>query len=128
MSINSQMSSMSVSYFGDEMPIEQALDQVFTELIQHQNALHCYVRELCMMQDQDNDYIEGLKKVLKIHDNIDEMSDLFKELKSVCSQVLGKPPKEEKDEAKKIINDHKAERKKLKDAEKLVANSTNDST
>ena len=119
---------MSISHRGEEVPIEQALDQVFTELIQHQNALHCYVRELCMMQDQDNDYIEGLKKVLKIHDNIDEMSDLFKELKSVCSQVLGKPPKEEKDEAKKIINDHKAERKKLKDAEKLVANSTNDST
>ena len=126
MSINSQMSSMSISHRGEEVPIEQALDQVFTELIQHQNALHCYVRELCMMQDQDNDYIEGLKKVLTIHDNIDEMSDLFKELKSVCSQVLGKPPKEEKDEAKKIIDEHKVARKKLKDAEKLVADSTND--
>ena len=118
---------MSVSYCGDEMPIEQALDQVFTELIQHQNHLHCYTRELCMMGEQDNDYMEGLNKVLTIHDNIDEMSDLFKELKSVCSQVLGKPKKEEKEQAKKIIDDHKAERKKLKDAEKLVASSTNDS-
>ncbi len=127
MSISSQMSSMSVSYCGDEMPIEQALDQVFTELIQHPNHLHCYTRELCMMGEQDNDYMEGLKKVLTIHDNIDEMSDLFKELKSVCSQVLGKPKKEEKEQAKKIIDDHKAERKKLKDAEKLVASSTNDS-
>ncbi len=126
MSINSQMSSMSVSYCGDEMPIEQALDECFTELIQFQNHLHCHVRELCMMAEQDNDYITGLKKVLTIHDTIDQTSDLFKELKSVCSQVLGKPKKEEKDQAKKIIDDHKVARKKLKDAEKLVADSTND--
>ena len=129
MSISSQMSSMSVSYCGSEIPIEQALDECFTELIQYQNHLHCYVRELCMMQEQDNDYIEGLNKVLTIHDTIDQTSDLFKELKSVCSQVLGKPPKEEKEQATKIIDDHKIARKKLKDAQKTaekLATSHND--
>ena len=124
-SISSSMSNMSVSYCGSEMPIEQALDECFTQLIEYQNHLHCYVRELCMMEEQDNSYMEGLAKVLVIHDNIDQTSELFKELKSVCSQVLGKPPKELKDEAKKMLDEHKEEKKRKKEAEKLATATVN---
>ena len=84
---------MSVSYCGDEMPIEQALDECFTELIQFQNHLHCHVRELCMMAEQDNDYITGLKKVLTIHDTIDQTSDLFKCLENLQKKKKTKQKK-----------------------------------
>ena len=123
-SISSSMSNMSVSYCGS-MPIEQALEECFNQLIEYQNHLHCYVRELCMMEEQDNSYMEGLAQVLVIHDNIDQTSELFKELKSVCSQVLGKPPKELKDEAKKMLDEHKEEKKRKKEAEKLATATVN---
>ena len=46
------------------------------------------------------------------------MSQLFSELKSVTKQIIGKPPAEIKDAMKKLINDHKAERKRVKEREK----------
>ena len=118
MSVSSTMSDMSVSYNGSEMPLSDALDECFTELQGFMNSTHCYVRELGAMGEQDNDYEEGLKKVLVIGDTIDSMSNLFKELKSVTKQVLGTPPKDEKEKMKKIINDHKDEKKRQKEIEK----------
>ena len=88
MSISSQMSDMSVSYCGSEVPLADALDQVFTELQGTLNSLHCATRTLAMMPDQDNDYLEELDQVLQISDGVDQMTELFKELKSVAKQVL----------------------------------------
>jgi hypothetical protein len=118
MSVSSASSNMSVSYAGSEIPLDQALDQCFLDLQQFMNSLHCNVRELSMMPDQNEEYELGLKKVLVIQDLIDNMTELFKELKSVTKQVIGAPPKEEKEAMKKIVDDHKAERKRAKDREK----------
>ena len=112
------MSNMSVSYQGNEIPLHEALDECFVELQGHLNHLHSYTRELAMMGDQDNDYEVELKQVLTIDDCIDEMSELFKDLKSVTKQIIGKPPKEEKERMKKLVDDHRAERKRMKDREK----------
>ena len=112
------MSNMSVSFCGNEIPLADALDECFVELQGHLNHLHSYTRELAMMGDQDNDYEVELKQVLTIDDCIDEMSELFKDLKSVTKQIIGKPPAEIKDAMKKLVEDHKAERKRIKEREK----------
>lgn len=120
MSICSNGSDMSVSMCGSEMPLSQALDEVFHGLQNNLSGAHACVRELAMMADRNEDYETNLRKVLEITDNIDEMNDLFKELKSVCSQVIGKPPAEEKVAMKKLIDDHKMKRKKVKDDLKIA--------
>jgi hypothetical protein len=119
MSTCSNISEMSVSYNGDELPLEIALDNCFRELIGYQNHLHCNVRELCQIEFQDQDYCCSLKKTLEIHDGIDEMNHLFKELKNVCSQILGKPSIDDKIEAKKILDEHKLLVNKRKELLKL---------
>ena len=118
MSVSSAMSTQSVSFCGSEIPLDQALDECFVQLQGTLNGLHCYTREIAMMADQDADYIEGLKKTLEISESIDEMVALFTELKSVVKQVIGKPDESEKAEAKRIIDNHKLQKKIIKDKEK----------
>ena len=116
MSQASNMSMASVSYCGSEMPLGEALDECFTELRGTLNSLHCYTREIGMMAEQDNDYLTGLKKSIQISDGVDEIMVLFTELKSVVKQVIGKPSDdEEKTEAKKILDQHKLNKKLAKD-------------
>ena len=112
------MSNMSVSYCGSEIQLADAIDECFLSLQSHLNHLHSYTREVAMMGDRNEDYEVELKQVLIIHDTIDDMSCLFSELKSVVKQVIGKPPAEIKDAMKKLMDDHKAERKRMKDREK----------
>ena len=121
MSQCSQMSMASVSYCGSEMPLSQALDECFTELRGTLNSLHCYTREIGMLAEQDADYLEGLRKSLQISDGVDEIMVLFTELKSVVKQVIGKPgDDEEKTEAKRIIDQHKLNKKIAKDNAKVL--------
>jgi hypothetical protein len=108
----------SVSYCGSEIPLEQALDACFLDLQGFMNNLHCHVRELASMPEQDDDFMLELAKGLVINDTIDDMSDLFKELKSVVKQIIGNPPTELKQEAKKLADDSKAARKRSKEIEK----------
>ena len=109
---------MSVSYCGSEIPLEQALDACFLDLQGFMNGLHCHVRELAAMSEQDDDFMVALAKGLVINDTIDNMSDLFKELKSVVKQIIGNPPSELKQQAKKLADDVKAARKRSKELEK----------
>ena len=118
MSVSSQASNMSVSYCGSEIPLEQALDACFLDLQGFMNGLHCHVRELAAMSEQDDDFMVALAKGLVINDTIDNMSDLFKELKSVVKQIIGNPPSELKQQAKKLADDAKAARKRSKELEK----------
>jgi len=120
MSVCSNKSMMSVSYCGTEMDLETALDECFRGLQENLNGAHSAVRSLAMMPEQDNDYSEMLKQTLQIHDLIDDMNSLFKELKLVTSQVIGSPHKDEKVAMKKIVDDHKAARKKEKDDIKVA--------
>ena len=110
-SVASAMSAMSVSFQGSEMPLEGALDEVFLQMQEHVNGIHCATREFVGMFDQDDDYLLELGKTLEIHDAIDDIAELFKELKSVLKQCLGKPPAELKAQAKAKVDAHKAARK-----------------
>jgi gas vesicle protein len=118
MSVSSTSSIQSVSYQGSEIPLEEALDSCFLDLQGFMNGLHCHVRELAGMSEQDDDFMVSLAKGLVINDTIDNMQDLFKELKSVVKQIIGNPPKELKQEAKKLADDAKEARKRAKELEK----------
>ena len=96
MSVSSARSSMSVSYCGSEVALEEALDDVFQKLQQHLNDAHCAVRSMSMLEEQSMDEDEDFKEATKyddtIQDDVDGMIALFRDLKSISKQVLGKPP------------------------------------
>jgi hypothetical protein len=112
MSVSSAKSSMSVSYCGSEMPLEQALDDVFMKLQQHLNNSHCAVRSMAMLEDQSTDEESDFKDCVKyddiIQDDTSGMIELFKDLKNISKQVLGKPPNPE---MKAWYMHHQAQRK-----------------
>ncbi len=95
MSINSQMSQMSVSYNGSEVPLEAALDDCFKRLQASLNNTHMDTRALAMVAEQDADWTTACQYQVNITQYIDEMMMLFKELKKVVVQVRGKPANEE---------------------------------
>ena len=119
MSVSSARSSMSVSYCGSEMPLEQALDDVFQKLQQHLNNSHCAVRSMSMLEEQSMDEDEDFKEATKyddiIQDDVDGMIALFKDLKSISKQVLGKPPNPD---MKTWYANHQTQRKEEKKLEK----------
>lgn len=96
MSTCSNGSQISVSYFGEEMNFDTMLDNCFTQMQTYLNDLHCQVRELSMVDEQDSDYLVALDLYHSIVDNIDGLAELMSELKSVSKQVLGPCPKESK--------------------------------
>ena len=112
MSVSSAKSSMSVSYCGSELPLEEALDDVLQKLQQHLNNAHCAVRSMSMLEeqsmDEDSDFKEAAKYNDLIQDDTDGMIALFKELKSISKQVFGKPPNPE---MKAWYGYHQAQRK-----------------
>lgn len=116
MSQFSTVSSMSVSAFGDgEMNLGDALDRLFTELQEHMNGTHCATRSLAMSPDQDDDFKVCVEHEDSIIDSVDDMIELFKELKKIIPQVRGKP---KDDEEKTWWLAHKERRKIDKKLEK----------
>lgn len=100
MSVSSTGSNRSVSYAGVDMSLELALDDVFVKLQKHLNAAHCSVRSMAMLEDQsmddENDDFKTLARYDNvIQDDVSEMIELFKSLKNISKQVLGKPPNPE---------------------------------
>jgi hypothetical protein len=90
-SICSTMSTMSVSVFGEEIILEQALDSIFKQLQTSLNDCHSQTREMAMDLDRDDDFKIFYEHDRKIQEFVDGLAGLFKELKSVSKQVMGKP-------------------------------------
>ena len=107
MSICSNASSM-VSYAGSEMPLDEAIDDIYKELQRSLNDSQVALRSLSMLQEQDNDFKESVELSDQIFDDIVDMMVLFKELKSVCRQVVNKPST---DEEKNWFQAHTTQRK-----------------
>ena len=106
MSICSNASSI-VSYNGQEMEVEKAIDDLFPKIQTFINDCHCSIRELSYCEDRNETYLDALQMHLDICSNIDGMIKLFKELKSVSKQLVGPPPKDMKDEVKAFIEQYK---------------------
>ena len=111
MSVSSNGSQMSVSFFGEEMDFDVMCDRCFKDLQSYMNDIHSKVRELSMVPEQDADYLRALSYHLEIKTGIEGITELLKELSSVSKQVLGKPPASQKEEVKKITDAHKLAKK-----------------
>jgi hypothetical protein len=106
----SAMSGMTVSCFGEnEMDFEEAVNKVFAELQTFVNDLQCGVRTLAMVEEQDSDYMRALGIWHELDSNISGALGLFTELRSIAKQVLGRPPKDMKEEVKTQLAKWKAE-------------------
>jgi len=108
-SIASNGSTMSVSYFGSEMAVEQALDDCFKRLQESLNECHVNSRSLCMLAEQDSDWKTSVDNTFQITDFADGMVELLRELKKVVVQVRGKP---QDDAEKRYLKDTTERRKR----------------
>ena len=121
MSVCSNSSSI-VSFRGEEIDVNDALDTLFKDLQQKLNYCHSTVRTLVMSEDRDENYIETAAHVWEIEDYTDVLDELFGELRTVAKEILGKCPADEKEEFKKISDKRKEDKKRAKEAKKnLIA-------
>ena len=114
MSVCSAISDLSVSYYGEEMGLEEALDDCFKKIQTFVKDCHCSERTLAMLPEQDGDYMVALDQYHSIIESIDGMTDLMKELKSIAKEVLGKPPTEIKEEVKAKVLEFKQKQLQMK--------------
>lgn len=92
-SMGSNMSERSVSCFGEDMPLEEAIDEIFKQIQEHINELHVQVRQLCQSEDRADTYDEALEFYTGVASHVKEGNIVFKELVKVCKQLLPKKPK-----------------------------------
>ena len=118
-SCGSGVSGFSVSYCGSEVDLECAIDDSYKNLQKHLNNSQCSLRQLAMLSEQDQDFEEAVKLYDMIEEDIDGMICLFRELKSVSKQVMGKPPPEKKDWYRKHNAQRKLDKINQKEQEKL---------
>ena len=117
MSVCSNSSSI-VSFRGEEIDVNDALDTLFKDLQQKLNYCHSTVRTLVLSEDRDESYIETAAHVWEIEDYTDVLDELFGELRTVAKEILGKCPADEKEEFKKISDKRKDDKKRAKEAKK----------
>lgn len=116
MSVSSNGSCLSINYEGKDMGIEELLDKTITAIQKHLNDVQLQLRECAQSDDRNDSYEEVTEFTDAIEDDVDSMIELFTDLKSVASQIRGKPPDPE---TKKWYEEHKQKRKEKKQKEKL---------
>lgn len=109
-----------VSWRGEEIEIDVAIDELFRELQSNLNNTQCSLRELSMSEERADTYMEAAQHYFAIDDYVDVLLDLFTELKGVSRQCLGTCPKEHKEEYKKLVDDRKVAKKREKDEVKAM--------
>jgi hypothetical protein len=93
-SIGSNMSQRSVSVFGEEMPLDEAIDDIFKQIQSHINLMHMSIRELCQSEDRNDSYEEAVEFYDAVASHVKEGNVVFKELVKVCKQLLPRKPKD----------------------------------
>lgn len=92
-SLCSNMSDMTVSCFGEDVPLEDAVDSIFKQIQEHINQMHCEIRNLCMAEDRNMDYEECFEYHMAIDEHVKQACTVFKELTKVSKQILPTKPK-----------------------------------
>lgn len=87
-SLCSNMSDMSISYGGEEMDLDDAIDHIFKELQNHINETHVQIREMCQWDLRGEDYDDVMVYFKEMELHIREGCSLFKDLISVMRQVI----------------------------------------
>mgnify|MGYP000170612916 CR=1 FL=1 len=86
-------SEVSVSINGEECLLETAVDDIFKQIQEHVNLMHCELRNLCMSEERNDDYTEALEYYDALVGNIREGCTVFKQLIPISKQLLPKKPK-----------------------------------
>jgi len=114
MSVSSCGSQISINYNGEEMDLEQMLDETITGIQKYLNDLQMTLRNVAQSDDRGDDFHEIVELTDQIEDDVDGMIVLFEDLKDVASQIRGKTPPD----MKQWYADHKLKRKEDKKREK----------
>jgi hypothetical protein len=86
MSINSSMSGMSIqSRAGEEVDLEQLMQDTFKDIQGHLNNTHCQICTLAQVEERGETYQYAYPIQKNIEYSITCMTDLFRELKSITS-------------------------------------------
>ena len=118
MSISSQMSEMSISLNGEEIMLEEAVDETFKNLQAFLNSTQCDLRNLASCDERNETFEVSHSYCTKIDDNISEMNELFKSLKSIVKQIKMVP---KTDEDKQFVKDFEFKRREEKQEQKRLA-------
>ena len=110
----------SINFRGEEVEVDVAIDSLFQEIQQNLNNCQCSLRELSMSEERADTFLEAVGHHFEIDDYVDTLLSLFSELKGVSKQCLGTCPKEHKDEYKKLVDDRKEAKKRLKAEERAM--------
>ena len=93
-SIGSDMSQVSVSYNGeDDMPLDEAVDMIFSEIQTHINEIHVQLRMLCQSEDRADTYDEALEYHEALSEHVKDACTVLKDVIKVSKQLLPKKPK-----------------------------------
>ena len=111
MSVCSNFSEMSISFRGEEVDINTAMDELFKDIQSCVNDCNGFTRQMLMLGEQDNDFIEASKLHLSCQDSAKIMVGLFKELVAVMLKVRGKIPPELKEEHDMMLSQRQSEMK-----------------
>ena len=112
--------SSSVSFRGELTDVSDALDMLFKDLQENLNHCHCSVRQLAQCEERADTFLEAAQFDFEIQDYVEGLTVLFKELKQVSKDVLGKPPPEYKNLYAIALEKRKANKLRAKEEAKLA--------
>ena len=98
MSIRSNMSDLSVVLNGEEVNIDEAINDTYREIQSHLNATQSQLRNLAQVEERSETFRYSHELCTNIDYNIKEILELFKDLKSIVKQVRLKPTTPEQKE------------------------------
>jgi hypothetical protein len=111
--------SSSVSFRGEQIDVSEALDMLFKDIQENLNNCHVSVRQLAQSEDRADTFLEAAQFDFEIQDFVEGLTILFKELKQVSKDVLGKPPPEYKNLYAVAVEKRKADKLRAKEEAKL---------
>jgi hypothetical protein len=108
---SSAASNISVNYMGQEMSLEQCIDECCRGIQGKLNELQVALRNLAQLSEQEIDEVEDFKEAVSLEDQtvdlISGLTELLEELPEIAADIRGKCPKD----CKPWYNSHKAQRK-----------------
>jgi len=110
-----------VSFRGqDEVDLNDVLDELYRDIQHNLNASQCSVRNMARLRE-DDEFRDCVPIHFAVLDYVDILTGLFNELKQVSKDVLGKPPKDDKEWYKKECENRKERIKRAKEEAKQQA-------
>jgi hypothetical protein len=108
----SNASTRSVVFQGDEMTVDQMVDTIIREVQSALNGLQVSLRNLCALDEQEVDPDEDFKEAVALEDASADLivviNSILKELQPVVAELRGKPPSKE---SRAWLAEHKKGRK-----------------